>query len=343
MATIRKRGSSWQAQVRREGSPPASKSFSLKADAIRWARDYERAIERSELPANAGDLKRLTVGDLLSRYERTITVAKKGAEKERYKIRVLLHHPLAKISLRSLTPGDLAAYRDSRLSIVQTATVRREIAILQHCFEVARNEWDIPLSSNPTKHVAQPAAGKPRDLRLNDGDRERIEEALAESRLWYLRPLFVLAVETAMRRGELLSLLWANVNLQNKTVKIDDTKNGAPRTIPLTPTAIKELKQLIPSDTKVFPISDIAVRLSWERIRAKAGTPNLRFHDLRHEAISRFFEMGLSIPEVSLVSGHKDYRMLARYTNLRPADIANKLSLLSKAKLVCSSDDNNFD
>ncbi|QDI82253.1 site-specific integrase [Methylorubrum populi] len=339
MATIRKRGSSWQAQVRREGSPPASKSFSLKADAIRWARDYERAIERSELPSNAGDLKRLTVGDLLSRYERTITVAKKGAEKERYKIRVLLHHPLAKISLRSLTPGDLAAYRDSRLSIVQAATVRREMAILQHCFKVARNEWDIPLFSNPAKQVTLPAAGRPRNLRLNAGDRERIEEALSESRLWYLKPLFVLAVETGMRRGELLSLLWANVNLQNKTARIDDTKNGEPRTIPLTPTAIDEFKHITPSSQRVFPISDNAARLSWERLRMRAGVPNLRFHDLRHEAISRFFEMGLSIPEVSLISGHKDYRMLARYTNLRPTDIADKLSLLLKNKPESNSDD----
>ncbi|MDA0341679.1 MAG: tyrosine-type recombinase/integrase [Proteobacteria bacterium] len=72
-------------------------------------------------------------------------------------------------------------------------------------------------------------------------------------------------------------------------------------------------------------MSPNAVRLSWGRLTHRAGIEDLHFHDLRHEAISRFFEMGLSVPEVALISGHRDPRMLFRYTHLRAEDVARKL------------------
>ena len=75
----------------------------------------------------------------------------------------------------------------------------------------------------------------------------------------------------------------------------------------------------------IFPTSDYAVRHAWDRLVKRAGIEDLRFHDLRHEAVSRFFEMGLSVPEVALISGHKDYRMLARYTHMTAVNVRNKL------------------
>ena len=75
-----------------------------------------------------------------------------------------------------------------------------------------------------------------------------------------------------------------------------------------------------------FPINANAFRLAWDRLRNRAGLVDFRFHDLRHEALSRFFEMGLSIPEVALISGHKDVKMLMRYTHLRAKDLARKLN-----------------
>ena len=70
-----------------------------------------------------------------------------------------------------------------------------------------------------------------------------------------------------------------------------------------------------------------AVRLAWERLKNKGNIKDLHFHDLRHEAISRFFEKGLSIPEVALISGHKDVRMLFRYTHLKAKDVLIKLNV----------------
>ena len=128
-----------------------------------------------------------------------------------------------------------------------------------------------------------------------------------------------------MRRSEILSLTWENVDIQNGTCYLPMTKNGSPRTVPLTSKALRIAKSLPQNSELVFPISSNAVRLSWDRLRSRAGINDLRFHDLRHEAISRFFERGLSIAEVALISGHKDPRMLFRYTHLRAEDVAKKL------------------
>ena len=147
-------------------------------------------------------------------------------------------------------------------------------------------------------------------------------EGLRNPLIW---PIIDIAVETAMRRSEILSLTWENVDIQNGTCHLPMTKNGSPRTVPLTSKARQIVKSCFQNSELVFPVSSNAVRLSWDRLRARAGINDLRFHDLRHEAISRFFERGLSIAEVALISGHKDPRMLFRYTHLRAEDVAKKL------------------
>jgi integrase len=117
------------------------------------------------------------------------------------------------------------------------------------------------------------------------------------------------------------------VRLTDRTAHIPDTKTGVPRTIPLTDAALDVLATRgdARSTGRVFPLSMKALKPGWERVRNRAGLRDLHFHDLRHEAISRFCEMGLSVPEVALISGHKDLRMLFRYVNLRSTDLARKL------------------
>jgi integrase len=325
MATIRKRGSSWQAQVRREGYPPLSKSFASKADAAAWARDQERAIDRAELPTTVRELKGVTVGDLLRRYSETVTPTKRGAGPEQYRINTLLSHSLAQIALNKLSPAAIARYRDDRLKLVQSGAVRRELAIVQHCFEVAKREWGLPIPANPVRQIATPEAQKPRERRLED-DESNILASAALASAWYLRPLIVLAIETGMRRGELLSIRWKDVDQTTRTIRILKTKNGHPRTVPLTPKAVEILASLEKKDERVLPVTPNAVRLAWERLRKRAGIVDLRLHDLRHEAVSRFFEYGLTVPEVALISGHRDPRMLSRYTHLRPEKVAEKLA-----------------
>ena len=128
-----------------------------------------------------------------------------------------------------------------------------------------------------------------------------------------------LAIETGMRRCEILSI--TTEDIKDDSIYLSDTKNGSPRRIPLT----NKIKEVIDKSSLPYSISSNAVRLNWYRMTKKAGIVDLHFHDLRHEAISRFFEKGLSIPEVSLISGHKDVRQLMRYTHLKVKNLALKL------------------
>lgn len=335
MPTIRKRGATWQVQVRRSGYPALSRSFLTRSDALAWAREKERSIDRAELPLDVKQLKRTTVADLLVRYVTEITPTKRGAVSERSRIRTMLKHKLARISLNNLSGAIVAQYRDDRLTVVQSGSVRRELIILRHVFEVAIREWAIPIGQNPCRQMRLPQDSRSRERRLLGNDERLLLAAIAPRTEWYMRPLLTLLVETGMRRGELLSICWRDVDLATRTIRILNTKNGHPRRIPLTPAAVSTLAALprIGEEVRVFPLTPNAVRLTWERLRKRANLPNLRLHDLRHEAVSRFFEYGLSVPEVALISGHRELKMLSRYTHLQPERIADKLAQLSQSEV----------
>ncbi|MBF9233324.1 site-specific integrase [Microvirga alba] len=326
MATIRKRGASWQVQVRREGHPPISKSFARQSEAAAWARSIETQIDRAERAPSNRDLDKTTVADLLTRYESEVTPTKRGERAERSRLKVLQRHPISELCVGELSGAAAAKYRDDRLKLVKPASVRRELVILRHMFEVAKAEWNMPLRSNPVHAIKLPKDSKPRDRRLAPDEEGKLIEAIGERSAWYLRPFILLAVETGMRRGELLSVRWRDVDVERRTVKLAHTKNGDPRTVPLSPRALEVLSSLVRTEERVFPIKANALRLAWGRLRKRVGMEDLRLHDLRHEAVSRFFEHGLSTPEVALISGHRDPRMLFRYAHPRPEDIAQKLN-----------------
>ena len=159
------------------------------------------------------------------------------------------------------------------------------------------------------------------DRRVAQAELSALNAACFHPMLWQI---ITLALETAMRRGEIVAMQWDHINWGKATLHIPVTKTGRPRMIPLTPKAMGVLRALPQDGQKVIPITGNAIRLAWERLKKSAGVTDLRFHDLRHEAISRFFEMGLSVPEVALISGHKDPRMLFRYTHLRAEEVGKK-------------------
>lgn len=326
MATFLKRNNRWRVQIRRTGYPSITKTFAAKADAQAWARDKERQIDRGELPTNHHELKQITVGDLLRRYREDITPKKRSPNPERYMIGTMLAHPLALVQLRSVCPKNVTEYRDHRLQIVSASSVHRELAILQHCFNLAIKEWGVPLTANPCALVSKPTPAKARTRRLEAGEPEKLNQALAQCQNPLMRSVFLFALATGMRRGEVLSLEWENVDLEARTAHLPITKNGSERTVPLSPAAIEVLEQLPHRTGVCFPISGNAVRLAWERVKTRAGIDGLHWHDLRREACSRFFEQGLSTQEVQLISGHKDIRMLSVYTRLKPEAVALKLT-----------------
>jgi TPR repeat protein len=160
----------WQVQVRRHGSHPITRTFRLKADADLWGRQREAEIDRGDLPVDHRALRAITLANLLERYRDTVTPRKRGAAQERYKLRVLLAHSIAQQSLERLTAAEIAAYRDQRLAVVAGGTVRRELAVLQHCLEVARNEWGVRLTQNPLDQIELPAQSPSRERRATPID-----------------------------------------------------------------------------------------------------------------------------------------------------------------------------
>lgn len=327
MATITKRGGGWFAQVRRKGFAARYKTFQRKADAAAWARRQEAAIDSGVLRGQEG-LRGTTLRALVGRYVSEVTPTKRSEETERLRLEKVQRDPLCDLDLLSLTPLAIAAYRDRRLTVAKPGTVRRELSLLHHALDVARREWGYPLLDNPVALVKSPTVDDARDRRLRPGELERLEEALLKSRTPPLGPIVRFAIETALRRGEILTLKWDRVDFIGRTAHIPWSKTGKARTIPLTDGALAILRETLQAqsgEVSVFPTTAVALKQAWERLRGRAGLTDLRFHDLRHEAISRFFELGLSMPEVALISGHRDYRMLARYTHLRPTELAEKL------------------
>ena len=322
MGSIRKRNGKFQAQIRRDGVTPISKTFTNKKDAVVWVRGIEARIDTGE--TNVLAPKATTLADLLSRYGQEVTPGKKGCDPEQKRLSRLLRDPVSATPLSKLTSAKLAEFRDKRVNDGVRAA-QYDLILIKHCIKIARLEWGISMSNNPVDAIRIPNGIKRRERRLRHGEYEALMKAAQSCRNTLIWPMVDFAIETGMRRSEILSLRWENLSEQERIASLPDTKNGSKRDVPLTLKAAQVITNLPAHTDNIFPTSDYAVRHAWDRLVRRAGIEDLRFHDLRHEAVSRFFEMGLRVPEVALISGHKDFRMLARYTHITAENVRNKL------------------
>ncbi|WP_459873261.1 tyrosine-type recombinase/integrase, partial [Endothiovibrio diazotrophicus] len=325
MATIRKRGPyQWQAQIRKTGYPHQSKTFENRAEAEAWARALESEMDRGVFVSRS-EAEQTTLGEALERYLREVTPAKKGADREKRKIRLWQNRKLALRPLASIRGADLAEFRDQRLADGKSPyTVNHDLNLISHLFTVAVKEWGMESLRNPVSYIRKPKQPQGRDRRLEGDEEARLLE-VADSPY---REVITLAIETAMRAGELRTLKWSNIDLEARTATLPDTKNGERRVVPLSSRAAEVLGRLAPlaDGDDLFPsmtTGNLAYR--FRALCKRAGVKGLRFHDLRHEATSRFFELGLNPMEVAAITGHKTLAMLKRYTHLRAEDLAAKL------------------
>ncbi|OEJ65644.1 tyrosine-type recombinase/integrase [Magnetovibrio blakemorei] len=271
MATIRKHRGKWQALIRRKGCPELSRTFTKKADAASWARQLENEAETRGLPHNLKELDTLSLGDVIQRYRDTITVHKRGRQTEETRIRCVLRQKIAKTQLANLSPALFCTYRDQRLRYASPDTVRRELSTLQHVLKIARQEWGIPLPSNPVQDVRKPPAGRPRERRLEPGEFDALIKACKICRNPLIEPIVRIATETGMRRSEILNVLWIDVDLAARTLHIPLTKNGHPRTIPLTTRATELLSALKNDDARQsFPMTTNAFRCARKRVQSRS-------------------------------------------------------------------------
>lgn len=327
MATYTKRGGGqWQAKVRKKGYPVQTKTFRNKSLAQKWATQVETQMD-SNLFISSSLAETYTFQELAERYILEVLPSKKSAIKMESMVRGICAKIGAYTAIR-LTPSVLAAFRDNRLKIVKNETVRKDLLCIKRILDIASKEWGVYLPhGNPVENITIPPQPKRgRERRLEHNEVERLFSISKE----YGGELFSIisfALETAMRRGEISNLRWENIDKKKRVVKVVDTKNGDNRDVPLSLDALKILKMRPRNITgKIFSMRADSITTAFERCCKRAGIKNLRFHDLRHEATSRFFEKGFNVMEVSSITGHKDLAMLRRYTHLRAEDLAKKLS-----------------
>lgn len=339
MATISKRVTAtgkvtYQAKCRRKGYPVQSKTFANKSDAVTWARRIEREFDTGEATGMLDKAAHsdTTIGDILKRFRNDVLPTLRGGAVDTVRIDRWLEQKWTDTKVLEFSPSILSKFRDDRMKKVSNGTVLRELNIINAAMNRARRDWGIPV---PQVSISKPKAPAARDRRLKAGELERLMNGCEKSTNKHLRPAILLAIETAARQGELLSLKWAHVDLDARVARFPITKNGTPRTIPLSSRAIevlKELKKDEPGKHKCaghvlwrYAIDRDYLKHAWARLTKRVGIEGLRFHDLRREGVSRMLEKGLNIVEVSQVSGHKTLSMLQRYAAPRAEDIALKL------------------
>lgn len=328
MASIRNRNGKWQARITRKGQQPIAKSFLTKQDAERWARQVETEIDKG-FYSNLVLADKSLFKDVIERYIQEVTLTTRSMREDTFRLRALARHPISRLKMTALTPIKVAEYRDERLQVVSAGTVIRELSYFSSIINHARREWGINMI-NPIPLVKKPPSPQGRSRILSADELSRLYEALKprvkNANTWVL-PLTKFALETAMRRGEILGLNWEHIDIQKQTAHIPLTKNGTSRTVPLSHAAI-EILTTIPRNLKgkVFPLNQTTLSAAINRARIKAKLEDFHFHDLRHMAITRIAEKLPNLIELSAVSGHKSLAMLRRYYHPSPEKLAQKIA-----------------
>ena len=301
-----------------------------------------------------------TLRQALERYRDTVAARKLHPYQENQRISRWMKHELSTKTLADLRGKDFAEYRDARRDNGRAEnTIRLELQLISHLFELARKEWGFEGLQNPLKNIRKPSGARSRDRRLRQGEFDLLHALLSGSENRWAAPAFELAIETSLRKGTLFALRWEWIDLPSRFVRFPTDARGAenkgvPAVLPLSARAVAVLRHLAalaegmsrmnaaslsvgpidvaPSKLRglVFRTTANAVGCVWKRAlkHAKARgkeVGDLRWHDLRHEATSRLFEKGLHPLEVASMTGHRSMQMLKRYTHLNPADILTKL------------------
>lgn len=305
-----------------------SQVFDYLDEARTW-RDLQRAGSSLDLDekrifearANKREARTFTVMQALERYAKEVTPAKKGAAVELTRIGKAKKTALASKSLYMVTPKDVLAFMDEIGG--SDNNQRKYASLISHLYRIAVKRWGMAVENPVSGKIEMPSNGKPRDRRLNGDEGTQLVKYLSSE----AKAVVEFAIETAMRRSEILSLKWQDIDLKIPCAFLHDSKNGEAGSVPLSRTAVRILKERTRGvgSARVFQIDQRELRRAWESAREAADIPDLRFHDLRHEATSRLFEKGLNVMEAASVTRHKTLSMLKRYTHLKPTDIAKKL------------------
>jgi len=333
VASIRQRNGAWVADIRRKGHKSISKSFATKGKAQAWAREIEGQIDAMQFK-DARGLAHITLSQLIDRYTEEIGGIKPFG---RNKVDVLRKWKLSHGSMpvSELTEDVLIDYVRERAKTVSGVTVAVDLAYLGGVLRTARELWRLPVDPSVTasaraslRYMGLSAKSKERERRPTQSEIDDLvlHFAIRTRQRVPMGDLILFAVETAMRLGEIIRLKWTDINHDHKTITIRDRKHptekeGNDQEVPLLGSAYEIVMRQLQDDERIFPITEGTPSSLFPRACKTLGIADLRFHDLRHEGVSRLFEHGYSIEQVALISGHRDWKMLSRYVQLRAKDL----------------------
>jgi len=315
MAYIRRHRNKWQSIIRITGHPVIAKSFVSKTDAKLWALSIESKIRRDDLGISKIIYPKFK--DLAHRYIKEVSPYKKSFIKERYIILALLNEGWSKDSINKITPAVISKYRDKYLTKVSGSSVNRTLDVLSTIFTTCKKEWGYPIE-NPILSIRRPKKAEPRDRRFNEDELNKLIKGNKTSPL--LRDIIQIALETAMRQGEILRVQREHIRDNTLFIPIAKTKS---RIIPLTLKAIS----LLNNTELPFDITGDALSKQFKKLCDYYGIEDAHFHDLRKQSLTNFMlDKKLSVAETMMIAGHSDPRMLLRtYNNLKVEDVAKKL------------------
>ena len=321
MGDILKRGNTFQARVRRGvyRTNALTKTFSSRVDAKKWIRDIEAKLDRTNIIVKEVD-NFPTLSSLIKRYLNEVSIKKASYQTDKFNFITFLRlFEYSKEPINKLRVQMFAKFRDKYLINHKPATYQRLMSSIKHMWQVAQTEWEYPLEDIFSK-LQKVKRGNPRNRRLSDKEYQLI--LFGNHTDSEFRKIIEFAIQTGLRLSEITRVTREHV--RENTLLVPKRKNGDTDVeIPLSNKAIELLQ------TMELPIrlKSRGIQIKWQRLMKKYEIKDLHFHDLRHEALSRYLEKGVSIQDVQVLSGHKDIRVLMRvYANLRARDIASKLN-----------------
>lgn len=325
MASITKDGERWKAQVCVNGIRKM-KRHDTKAQAKSWAAQIE--VELGKMADGVSVTH--TFGDIFSRYADEISELKKGAQWEIVRLKMFARFSIASVKIVDLRREHFEHYIVERMKSVKSSSVNRELNLMSHCLTQARR-WRL-MTHNPMDDLKRPKDPAHRDRRISQREIDTILVALnyAESapvvqQQQKVAVAFLFAIESAMRAGEICSLLVSNVDVDARVAHLPDTKNGRARDVPLSREAVRLLQRLDwPEQGLLFGLESGTLSTLFKRGVDKTGIENLTFHDTRHEAITRLAKK-LDVLDLARMSGHRDIKQLLTYYNKTAAELATQL------------------
>lgn len=329
MPTIVQKNNRFLSRVRVTGHQGISSTFDSYHEALKWGLQMEAELKRAK-PERQRLLEVPTLKAAMLRYREVVTPTKKSHASERNRIDLIIrYYPvLVNRKLEEIEGMHIADFRDALVgSGYAPATVKRYMEVIKAVFKTAKYEWGFRKILDPTEGIRMPSIQNARSRRLSQEEFQSLLASCDEHPSYWLRPYVVLAVETAMRRGELGNLKWLDVDFDKRWARLDTTKNGRRRFVPLSKKALEQLEFLkgLSFGERVFPVQIDAITGAFGTAVKRARIVDFRLHDLRHEAVSRLIERGLSVFEVKEITGQLTTTIVERYTHLRRDDLLKKL------------------